>query len=124
MEEVKKVLRNINLGLKIYKDEQTGFEKWKSDFNTFLSDDFQKQLNSSDKSVQENAEEEICIWEYSSVSTCLFAGKWGTQYSKAREEALNLLKKARESAQTANRLEMAIINIIYAANAAFVEPDF
>lgn len=124
MEEVKKVLRNINLGLNIYKDEQAGFEKWKSDFNTFLSDDFQKQLNSSDKSVQENAEEEICKWEFSSVSTCLFAGTWGTQYSKDREEALNLLKEARESAQTANRLEMAINNIIYAANAAFVEPDF
>lgn len=61
LEEVKKVLRNINLGLKIYSDKKTGFEKWKSDFNTFLSDDFQKQLNSSDKSVQEKAEEEISI---------------------------------------------------------------
>ena len=37
----------------MYIDEETGFEKWKADFNTFLSDDFQNKLNSTNKSFQE-----------------------------------------------------------------------
>ena len=64
------------------------------------------------------------IWRDTSVSPYLFCGKCGIQFSKAREEALNLLKEAKEFAHTVNEsLKISIDNILYAADKAFEDPD-
>ncbi|KAK8836275.1 hypothetical protein M9Y10_039909 [Tritrichomonas musculus] len=106
----------IELGLQMYEDEKAGFEQWKSDLNTFLSEDFQKEWHSTDKSVSNDAIKKLSIWQASSVFTYMFRGTWGDMFSKNRTEALNFLKEAKSSAHNINnRLERLIDNVLDAA---------
>ena len=113
-----RISEDIEQGLKIYEDVKTGFERWKSDLKTFLSDDFQIEWHSTDKSVFKNAAEKLAIWQASSVFIYMFSGTWGDEFSEKRTEALNLLKEVKSPAHIIDkRIEGFIDNVLDAANA-------
>lgn len=82
----------IDLGCQRYAEEGKGFEKWKSDLFRFVSDDFRKQLYSSDGLESEKAQQDVAVWGTSSALTDLFYQTWGRQTSKRKEAAAYLLE--------------------------------
>ena len=109
--------KKIQMGVELYEDEKTGFELWKSDLKSFLSEDFQKEWHSTDKSEFKNAARKLDIWQASSVFTYMFRGTWGDEFSDKRTEALNCLKEAKSSSHIIDkRIESIINNVIDAAN--------